>query len=90
MKITVFGLGHLGMVAAGGLAAVGHDVTGLDIDEHRVQALRADRMPIYEPELRECVSSGVDSGNLRFCRMDEFAGPLGQVAVIATGTPATP
>ena len=90
MKITVFGLGHLGTVAAGGLAAVGHDVTGLDIDEHKVQALRANRMHIYEPELRECVSSGVDSGNLRFCRMDEFTGPLGQVAVIATGTPATP
>ena len=90
MKITVFGLGHLGTVAAGGLAAVGHDVTGLDIDEHRVQALRSGRMPIYEPELRECVSSGVDSGNLRFSSMDEYPGPLGQLAVIATGTPATP
>ena len=90
MRITVFGLGHLGTVAAGGLAAAGHDVMGLDIDEQRVQALRAGRMSIYEPELRECVASGVDRGNLQFSRIDEFAGPLGDIALVATGTPATP
>ena len=88
MKITVVGLGHLGTVAAGGLAAAGHDVTGLDIDERNVQALRAGEMSIYEPGLPECVDSAVDRGNLRFFRVDEFAGCMGEIAVIATGTPA--
>ena len=88
LKITVVGLGHLGTVAAGGLATAGHDVTGLDIDESRIQSLKEGRMPFYEPGLQECVVSAVDRGNLRFCHSGEFAGSLGNVALIAAGTPA--
>ena len=88
MKITVVGLGHLGTVAAGGLATAGHDVTGLDIDEWRIQSLKEGQMPFYEPGLQECVVSAVDRGNLRFCHSGEFSGSLGNVALIAAGTPA--
>ena len=88
MKITVVGLGHLGTVAAGGLAMAGHDVTGLDVDEGRIQTLMAGRMPFYEPGLEECLVSAVDRGKLRFLHSGEFAGCLGDVALIATGTPA--
>lgn len=90
MKITVVGLGRLGTVAAGALAAAGHEVTGLDIDERNVRALRAGEMPIYEPGLQECVDSAVDRGNLRFFHIDEFAGCMGGIALIAAGTPAAP
>ena len=89
MKITILGLGHLGTVAAGGLATAGHDVTGLDIDERRIRSLRAVQIPFYEPGLQECVVSAVDRGNLRFFHSGEFTGSLGNVALIATGTPAT-
>ena len=88
LKVTVVGLGHLGTVAAGGLATAGHDVTGLDIDEWRIRSLRAGQIPFYEPGLQECVVSAVDRGNLRFCHSGEFTGSLGNVALIATGTPA--
>ena len=87
MKITVIGLGHLGMVAAGGLAAAGHDVTGLDIDERRVQALRAGQVSVYEPGLQECVATAVDRGNLRFLHSGESSDSLNGVAVITAGTP---
>ena len=87
MKITVIGLGHMGLVAAGGLAAAGHDVTGLDIDEGRVQALRSGRIHLYEPGLRDCVAAAVNRGNLRFLQSDEFSGCLNGVALIAAGTP---
>ena len=90
MKITVVGLGRLGTVAAGGLASAGHEVTGLDIDGPNVQALRAGEMPIYEPGLQECLDSAVDRGNLRFFHLDEFAGGMGEITLIAAGTPATP
>ena len=90
MKITVVGLGRLGTVAAGGLASAGHEVTGLDIDGPNVQALRAGEMPIYEPGLQECLDSAVDRGNLRFFHLDEFAGGIGEITLIAAGTPATP
>ena len=90
MKITVLGLGHLGTVVAGGLAEAGHDVTGLDTDRRKVQELRSGQVSIYEPELPECLASAVDRGNLRFSPLDEFSGPLGQIALIAAGTPAAP
>ena len=87
MKIKVIGLGYLGTVAAGGLAAAGHDVTGLDIDARRVQALRAGQVPVYEPGLQECVATAVDRGNLRFLHSDESTENLNGVAVITAGTP---
>ena len=88
LKITVIGLGHLGTVAAGGLAAEGHDVTGLDIDEERVQALRAGRVPLYEPGLQECITTAVDRGKLRFLHSDESTEGMNGVALITAGTPA--
>ena len=88
MKISVVGLGHLGAVAASGLAMAGHDVTGLDIDEQRIQSFRENRLPFYEPGLQDCLASAVDRGNLRFFPSDEFTGSLGDAALIATGTPA--
>ena len=88
MKITVVGLGHLGTVAAVGLATAGHDVTGLDVDEWRIRSLKEGRIPFYEPGLQECVVSAVDRGNLSFFHSADFAGSPGNVALIAAGTPA--
>ena len=87
MKITVIGLGHLGTVASGELAAEGHDVTGLDVDERRVQALQEGRLSFYEPGLQKCLSGAVATGNLRFLRSEDFDGCMGDIALIAAGTP---
>ena len=87
MRITVIGLGHLGTVAATGLAAAGHDVTGLDVDEQRVRELRAGRMPFYEPGLQECLTSAFGRGSLRLLQNEEHEGCLKGIALIAAGTP---
>ena len=89
MKITVLGVGHLGVVAAGGLAMAGHQVTGVDIDSQRIEALRAASPPIYEPGLKAWLERGLQEGNLQFLHRDELAGPLGEVVVLAAGTPPT-
>ena len=89
MKITVIGLGRLGTVAAGGLVAEGHGVTGLDVDVRRVQALQDGRVPFYEPGLQKCLSAALATGNLRFLQSEDFDGCLGDIALIATGTPTT-
>ena len=88
MKITVIGMGRLGTVAAAGLAAAGHDVTGLDVDERRVKALKEGRMPFYEPGLHGCLASAGGRGSLRFLQDEEFTGSLGDIALITAGTPA--
>ena len=89
MKITVVGLGYVGTVAAAGLAGAGHDVLGIDIDQRRVDMLSAGCVPMYEPGLESKVSCGLRSGALRFRHRDEVSEDLGDVALIATGTPPT-
>ena len=88
MRITVVGLGHLGTVAASGLALAGHQVTGVDIDDRRIEKLKAGMAPAYEPGLQDWMAAAVDGGNLDFHRPDEFAGCLGDVALVAAGTPS--
>ena len=89
MKITVVGLGYVGTVAAAGLATAGHEVLGVDIDQRRIDALNTGRVPMYEPGLESRVASALRSGVLRFLHRDEVAEDLGDVALIATGTPPT-
>ena len=87
MKITVIGLGYVGAVAAAGLAAAGHQVLGVDIDRTRVRSLSLGTTPIYEPGLQPRIVAGIANGNLRFTHPDDICGPIGDIALIATGTP---
>lgn len=89
LKITVVGLGHLGAVAASGLATAGHQVAGVDVDSGRIRKLREGVTPVYEPGLGQWLAAGVDRGNLSFFQADEFAGHLGDIVMVATGTPAS-
>ena len=89
MDITVIGLGYVGTVAAASLAAAGHRVLGVDIDHDRTTLMRSGAIPFYEPGLGEIIQSAVATGRLRFAHRDAVAGPLGEVTLIATGTPQT-
>lgn len=66
MKICVLGLWHLGSVTAAGLAALGHQVVGVDFDETRIANLRKGIAPIFEPDLDALIKREISSGNLRF------------------------
>jgi UDPglucose 6-dehydrogenase len=86
MRATVIGLGYVGLVTAAGVAEWGHEVVGIDGDERRVRSLKAGRMPIHEPGLRELVASGVSSGKLRFSTPSAAAIAAAQVVFVAVGT----
>ena len=49
MRISVFGLGYVGAVAAACLARQGHNVVGVDTQPHKVDALNDGRSPLVEP-----------------------------------------
>ncbi|MDF1603434.1 UDP-glucose/GDP-mannose dehydrogenase family protein [Nocardioides sp. YIM 152315] len=66
MRISVIGCGYLGAVHAAGLAAMGHDVVGVDTDPARIELLSRGEAPFYEPGLPELLESGMASGRLRF------------------------
>lgn len=66
MKVTVFGIGYVGLVQAAVLAEVGHDVLCIDVDENKVENLKKGKIPIFEPGLTPLVMSNYESGRLKF------------------------
>jgi len=89
MKVSVIGLGYVGSVAAAALAESGHDVLGLDIDKKKVEAYRKGPLPIFEPGLEEMIRKNSSRGKLKLMHLDEVSEPLGEVVMVATGTPTT-
>ena len=87
MKVTVFGIGYVGLVQGAVLASVGHDVVCVDVDEKKVEDLKNGLIPIYEPGLTPLVEENFDAGRLQFTTDEEFAVNHGQFQFIAVGTP---
>jgi UDPglucose 6-dehydrogenase len=88
MKIAMIGTGYVGLVSGACFADFGHDVTCVDKDPAKIDALLAGRMPIYEPGLETLVATNVNAGRLSFTT-DIAAGIAGADAVfIAVGTPS--
>ncbi len=86
MRITVVGLGYVGLVTAAGLARWDHDVTGLEADPERVTSLTNGEMPLHEPGLEELVETYVAAGTLRFSGKPAEALASAHVAMVAVGT----
>ena len=87
MRITVFGTGYVGLVQGAVLAEVGHDVLCVDVDAAKVEALRAGRIPIYEPGLEEIVKKNHGAGRLNFTTDAAEGVAHGVIQFIAVGTP---
>ncbi|GAA3715424.1 UDP-glucose/GDP-mannose dehydrogenase family protein [Oceanisphaera sediminis] len=88
MKITVFGSGYVGLVAAACLADVGHQVICMDVDAERITALLNGQTPIFEPGLQELIASNRAAGRLLFSHDIEQAVHFGTLQFIAVGTPS--
>jgi len=89
VQISVIGTGYLGATHAACLAALGHDVVGIDSDARRVGELAAGRLPFHEPGLPELLREGVASDRLSFST-DLAAATSAQVHFICVGTPQRP
>jgi UDPglucose 6-dehydrogenase len=87
MRICVLGLWHLGSVTAAGLAALEHQVVGLDFDEQRILDLSKGIAPLFEPGLEDLIRQGLSTGNLRFSSMRENATQDIDVLWVAYDTP---
>jgi len=87
MKVTVFGIGYVGLVQAAVLAEVGHDVVCVDVDQNKVDNLEKGIIPIYEPGLTPLVNSNFEQGRVKFTTDAERGVTHGEVIFIAVGTP---
>lgn len=66
MKITVIGTGYVGLVTGTCLSETGNDVLCIDIDEKKVEQLKAGVLPIYEPDLDVIFERNRTQGRLTF------------------------
>ena len=87
MNIAIVGTGYVGLVTGTCFAEMGVDVTCVDVDAAKIEALRQGHIPIYEPGLEEMVLRNVEAGRLHFTT--ELTSCLQDVEVVfsAVGTP---
>lgn len=88
MKVVVIGTGYVGLVSGTCFADFGHQVTCIDKDLSKIEALKQGVIPIFEPGLDDLVKSNVDAGRLNFSvDAKEVVGDA-DVVFIAVGTPS--
>src|SRR3954469_21640542 len=87
MNISVVGTGYVGLVVGACLAETGNTVTCADIDERKIEGLRNNVLPIYEPGLEPLVERNQKEERLFFTTDLCDAITSAEVVFIAVGTP---
>lgn len=87
MRLTVIGCGYVGLVTGACLAAAGHEVHCTDIDEKRIDQLKAGKVPIYEEHLEEVLKRSVAEKKISYTANAGEAIRAGEVIFICVGTP---
>lgn len=86
-NICVVGTGYVGLTTGVCFADLGHSVTCIEIDLHKLELLRSGKSPIFEPGLEEMQERNMRAGRLRFT--DDYAVgiPDAEFIFITVGTP---
>jgi UDPglucose 6-dehydrogenase len=87
MRLTVIGIGYLGLTHAVCMADLGHEVIGLDADAARVARAANGEMPFFEPGLEPLLRKNLDAGRLQFTTSYEAVAEFGDVHFLCVGTP---
>ncbi len=87
MHISVVGTGYVGLVVGACLAETGNDVACADVDARKIDMLRANQIPIYEPGLGDLVERNRSQHRLEFTTDVPQAIAGSEVVFIAVGTP---
>jgi UDPglucose 6-dehydrogenase len=85
--IAVIGTGYVGLVSGACLADFGNHVVCVDVDQKKIERLKAGEIPIFEPGLDVVVARNASAGRLSFTTDLASAVTTSQVVFIAVGTP---
>jgi UDPglucose 6-dehydrogenase/GDP-mannose 6-dehydrogenase len=88
VKVAVVGCGYVGLVSGIGLAKLGHEVTGIDVDDTRLARISAGETPFHEPGLPEALARTLADGS--FAVSDSLADAVSaDVVLLCVQTPAS-
>ena len=88
MNITILGTGYVGLVSGTCFSEFGFDVCCVDKDKDKINNLRNDIIPIYEPGLQNLVKKNKNSGRLSFSNDIDQNIKKADIVFIAVGTPS--
>lgn len=88
MNITMLGTGYVGLVSGTCFSEFGFDVCCVDKDKDKINNLKNDIIPIYEPGLQNLVKKNKDSGRLSFSNDIDQNIKKADIVFIAVGTPS--
>ena len=89
MKISVIGCGYVGLVSGFCFADSGHKVTCIDNSDKKIELLKDNKVPIYEPGLKELLFKNVENSNLSFELNINESIRDSEIVLIAVGTPTS-
>lgn len=90
MNIAVAGTGYVGLVAGVCFAHFGNNVTCVDVDEAKVNMMRAGIAPIYEAGLAELMQECAKTNTIHYTTDYKKAYAKADVIIIGVGTPEMP
>lgn len=90
MKVGIIGTGYVGLPTGVGLAELGNQVTCIDREPSKIEALQAGKITLYEDGLEELFHKNVKAGRIKFTTSMKEGVSSADLVIIAVGTPPHP
>jgi UDPglucose 6-dehydrogenase len=87
VRISLVGVGYVGLVTGSCFAETGNHVVCMDVDAGKIEKLKTGEIPIYEPHLEEMVKNNLREGRLEFTDDIRQAVNHGLIIFVAVNTP---
>src|SRR5258708_10319776 len=87
LRVSVIGIGYLGLTHAICMADLGHEVLAIDVDETKIAMAARGEVPFFEPGLEPLLRKNLDAGRLRFTLSFAEIAAFGDVHFLCVGTP---
>ena len=88
MNISIFGLGYVGAVSLACLARDGHRVIGVDVDQTKLDLIKAGRTPVVEEGMVQLMADVTTAGRVTVTRDANEAIRETELSLICVGTPS--
>jgi GDP-mannose 6-dehydrogenase len=87
MKISVFGMGYVGIISAACLAQMGHEVIGVDVNPNKILMIQQGQSPVLEADIGQIIAEQTKQQRLKATNDGAWAFARTELSLICVGTP---